>query len=288
MLYTRSYKSSRTKHSTRTANTISFTSKAATAIEVKNHMLHARSYKSSRTKHSTRTANTIRFTSRTTHVIFKLNQTFPKNHNFTQENFKLGMEINVKRCRGGLQQRLDEEQRQRTRSSKLANHLLTQYACGKMSVQEVQALAALAVEDLKEGNSTVVFTDLIQLSKLGSSDQHKQNMSRDMEKYIESINSLPKPTMVDLPNKNGQELTGLMLPHQSFSFLYEKYRTVFNKLFMPCGTQQIQDFWRQCSGAACLQGQPGILIVPKPFRLASTGTKYQLLDGVSAGSRWLS
>ena len=86
------------------------------------------------------------------------------------------MEINVKRRRGGLQQRLDEEQRQRTRSSKLANHLLTQYAWGKMSVQEVQALAALAVEDLKEGNSTVVFTDLIQLSKLGSSGQHKQKI----------------------------------------------------------------------------------------------------------------
>jgi len=81
-------------------------------------------------------------------------------------------------------------------------------------------------------------------------------MSRDIEKYIESINYLPKPTMVDLPTKKQNELTGVMLPHQIFSFLYEKYPTVFKKLFMPGGTQQIRDFWKQCSGAACLQGQP--------------------------------
>ena len=184
------------------------------------------------------------------------NQAFHKNHNVTQENFKLSMEINAKRRRGGLQQRLDEEQRQRTRSSKLANHLLTQYAWGIMSVQEVQAFAALAVQDLTEGNCTVIFTDLVQLSKLGSSGTNKQNMSRDIQKYIESINYLPKPTMVDLPTKKENELTGVMLPHQIFSFLYEKYPTVFKKLFMPGGTQQIQDFWKQCSGAACLQGQP--------------------------------
>lgn len=166
------------------------------------------------------------------------------------------MEINAKRRRGGLQQRLDEEQRQHTRSSKLANHLLTQYAWGLMSVQEVQAFAALGLQDLTEGNCTVIFPDLVQLSKLGSSGTNKQNMSRDIEKYIESINYLPKPTMVDLPTKKQNELTGVMLPHQIFSFLYEKYPTVFKKLFIPGGTEQIRDFWKQCSGAACLQGQP--------------------------------
>ena len=166
------------------------------------------------------------------------------------------MEINAKRRRGGLQQRLNEEQRSRTRSSKVADHLLTQYAWGKMSVQEVQHFATLALQDLTEGNSTVIFPDLIQLSKLGSSGQHKNNMSRDMQNYIESMNDLPKATMVDLPTKNGNELTGVMLPHEIFSYVYEKFPTVFKKLFMPGGTQQIQDFWRQCSGAVCLQGQP--------------------------------
>ena len=156
--------------------------------------------------------------------------------NITQKP-QLGMEVNVKRRRGGLQQRLDEEQRSCTRSSKLANHLLNQYAWGKISVQEVQKFAMLALQDLTEvteGSSTVIFPDLIRLSKLGSSGQHRNNMSRDIENYIESMNDLPKATMVDLPTKKGNELTGIMLPHEIFSYLYEKYPKAFYKLFMPC------------------------------------------------------
>ena len=164
----------------------------------------------------------------------------------------------MKKRRGGLQQRLLEDERERTKSSKVAHHLLTQYAWGHMSVYQVQQMAHLILQDLEEGGCTMKFPELIHLAKLGDSGQLRNNMSRDIDRYLDSLIEVPAPTMVDLPTKKGSELTGLMLPHQLFAYLFEAYPKVFRKLFMPGGQEQIREFWNQCRGAKCLQGQPAL------------------------------
>ena len=168
------------------------------------------------------------------------------------------MDAGDKKRPGGIRQRLESEHLERTRASSLANYLLGQYAWGTMSVQQVQDIASLAMEDLQQTESLVRFPDFEQLSKLGSSGMHVNNMSRDIGRYIDSIGNLPPTSAVEIPTKQGDAKTGIMLPHEIFSFLFENYPTAFKKLFMPGGENDCENFWRQCSGASTLHGQPAL------------------------------
>ena len=79
-----------------------------------------------------------------------------------------------KRRKGGLQQRLEEARVESERSSVVAEYLLQQYAWGLMSVQQVQQIAALVLQDmdLLKVSTDVVFPQLEALRKLGSSGIH--------------------------------------------------------------------------------------------------------------------
>eukprot|EP00435_Cladocopium_sp_Y103_P046777 s1128_g13.t1 len=168
------------------------------------------------------------------------------------------MDVREKKRPGGIRQRLEGELLERTKPSALANYLLSQYAWGNMSVQQVQQIAGLAMEDLQQTETLVTFPDLEKLSKLGSSGVHVNNMYRDIARYIDSIGNLPPTTAVEIPTKHGDEKTGLMLPHEIFSFLFHNYPNAFKKLFMPGGQTEVEKFWRQCSGASSLKNQPAL------------------------------
>lgn len=142
-----------------------------------------------------------------------------------------------------------------------------------------------AMEDLQQTESLVKFPDLKKISTLGTGGVHVNNMSRDISKYIDSIGSLPPTSAVEIPTNQGDAKTGILLPHEIFSFLFENYPNAFNKLFMPGGETECEKGWRQCSGASCLHGQPALRkLETKKAVQASTGTRWSWQSVVQNGS----
>lgn len=128
------------------------------------------------------------------------------------------MDAQDKKRPGGIRQRLESELLERTRTSSLSNYLLGKYAWDTMSVQQVQQIASLAMEDLQQTESLAKFPDLEKLSTLGTGGVHVNNMSRDIGKYIDSIGSLPPTSAVEIPTNQGDAKTGIMSPHEILVF----------------------------------------------------------------------
>ena len=120
------------------------------------------------------------------------------------------------------------------RTSVVAESLLQQYAWGLMSVQQVQQIAALVLQDmdLLKVSTDVVFPQLEALRKLGSSGIHMNNMSRDIDKYVMTMQQLPPSTDFTIPTTRGEEKSQALLPHELFSYLYENHRAAFNKMLI--------------------------------------------------------
>ena len=112
-----------------------------------------------------------------------------------------------KKRKGGLQQRLEEARVESERSSVVAEYLLQQYVWGLMSVQQVQQIAALVLQDmdLLKVSTDVVFPQLEALRKLGSPGIHMNNMSRDIDKYVMTMQQLPPSTDFTIPTTRGEE-----------------------------------------------------------------------------------
>ena len=75
----------------------------------------------------------------------------------------------AKKRKGGLWQRLAAARSECERTSAIATYLLKQYSWGKMSVQQVQEVASLVLQDMKEFQSDIVFPELVSLAGFGSS-----------------------------------------------------------------------------------------------------------------------
>lgn len=164
----------------------------------------------------------------------------------------------LKKRRGGVLQRLQADAKESQTTSSLATYLLTEYAWGHMSVQQVQEIASLAISDFERASDGLSFPDLLAMSKFGSSGAQKANMSRDMSKYIASVSNLPPASMIDLPTKHHMDKVAMIMPHELFAELYENHRQAFFKTMMPQGSHQPKAFWDQCAGMQCLQGQPAL------------------------------
>jgi hypothetical protein len=53
-------------------------------------------------------------------------------------------------ARGGIHQRLATARLQEESSSAVAEYLLNEFACGRMSPQQMQSIAALAMQDVEK------------------------------------------------------------------------------------------------------------------------------------------
>ena len=192
----------------------------------------------------------------------------------------------AKKRKGGLRQRIAEERSERQRTSAIATYLLKQYSWGKMSVQQVQEVASLVLQDMNEFQSDIIFPQLVSLARFGSSGQHPNNMSRDMTRFIEAIPKLPPSSEIPMPTQKGEERTGLLLPHEIFSHMYENNRSAFNKLFIPDGPSSLKKFWNQCRGAACLQNQP-VLVNLNPSKCIPIGIHGDEVPIAGRGKCWV-
>ena len=68
--------------------------------------------------------------------------------------------------------------------SRLADHLVIQWAWGKYSPQEIQLLAHLATRDMEALGLSEIPTSLTSLAALGSHGRHANNCHRDLIHYM--------------------------------------------------------------------------------------------------------
>ena len=112
----------------------------------------------------------------------------------------------LKKRRGGVQQRLQASALENAPStSKLATHLLEEFALGKKSPQECQRLASLAVKDMTDAGVLLekIPVDLRKLSKLGSGGRHLNNCYRDIMRMTCKHSVHPHALFNEHPNQAG-------------------------------------------------------------------------------------
>ena len=100
--------------------------------------------------------------------------------------------------RGGARQRLQRGEAPGV-ESKLAAHLLRQWAWGFMSPQQVQYIAMLAKQDIEAAGGRKV-PALDTLAALGSGGTQSNNMHRDLRNNLPTI-LLPSPSLISVPVK---------------------------------------------------------------------------------------
>lgn len=161
--------------------------------------------------------------------------------------------------RGGLRQRLAAEDAAHEHESVLARYLHQEFAWGRMSPQQVQKIAAAAMDDVtKAREQRAFFRDLDFLSKIGNEGRHANNMHRDIMRKITSTVGLPPATTVHIPSKRGDSDAALALPHEMFAHLYQHHPDKFEKQFFPRGEDDVKSFWDQCKNAPNLKDSTAI------------------------------
>ena len=147
--------------------------------------------------------------------------------------------------------------------SALATFLLEQWAWGHISAQLVQQMASKAIEDMQQD----VPGQLQRLGKLGGGYSNK--MSADM--MASNKSSLCKPFLLHLPYKKKKApLQKMLLPHELFASIYEKYPDTFqNVLVGP--PESLATFWSTNISHPAMQGHPCLGDMSKKVPLAMHG-----------------
>lgn len=157
--------------------------------------------------------------------------------------------------RGGIQQRLQAEARELEAPSSLAQYLLVEFAWGRMSPQQVQTIAAHAVDDMQKVAEGKNLQELKKLSKIATGGHHEGNAYRDLMVIVNRTSNLPPASKIDLPTKRGESTSSLLLPHEVFPYLYHYDYEMFQKQFFPKGTSELERFWDQCKEHPNLRNQ---------------------------------
>ena len=86
--------------------------------------------------------------------------------------------------------------------SKLARYLKAQWSWGHLSPQDLQRIAAFAVDDMRHmTGDAVIPPELMQLARMGSHGVHPNNMHRDLLHLMKDESLLPEPLMTRFPMK---------------------------------------------------------------------------------------
>ena len=167
-----------------------------------------------------------------------------------------------KKRKGGNQQRLAAAQAALDASSSnvptdqtpslLEDHLVSQWAWGKYSPQEIQLLANLAKRDMEAMGVSKVQSSLASLASMGSSGKHANNCHRDLMKLVNDKSWLPQPLQVVMPFKPADFVQSVMLPHLVFHALYTHYPAFWAACFLPLGVKGLVAFWNLMASHPCM------------------------------------
>lgn len=154
----------------------------------------------------------------------------------------------VKRLKHGINIRSLEHAISVTLQSKLADHLLKDFAWGFQSAPQVQHSAELAQLDLEAaGVPRTTFPNLEELAKAGSHGRHVNNIHRDIMSTASKQCTLTAFS-TKLPFKGGAlATTEILLPHEQFADLYHNHPASFAKRMVP-DANALPTFWEAIKG----------------------------------------
>ena len=163
------------------------------------------------------------------------------------EDSDFELERDLKRRKGGLQQRLQAEKGRaaasKPKDSALAAHLEVAWAWGSMSPQQVQQIAALAAQDMVKIGCSDVPERLSRLAAIGSHGSHSNNCHRDLMALLAPKAKMPKVFQESIPFQAGHAIQSIMLPHEMFAALYNQHGTYWKRHFLPGGEGELVAFW---------------------------------------------
>lgn len=135
-------------------------------------------------------------------------------------------------ARGGIHQRLAAAALQEESNSAVAEYLLNEFAWGRMSPQQMQSIAALAMQDVEKAVEGKLLRDLKFLPKIGNEGRYPNNMYRDLMRMVDSRYNLCPMTTLEIPSKMGETMANLLMPHELFLHsCMQNTLTNFTKLF---------------------------------------------------------
>lgn len=159
------------------------------------------------------------------------------------------------------------------KQSSLLEHLLTQFAWGHMTPQQVQQTANLTVQDFNTlctqlGKTSLDLGDLQKVAKAGTSGRFSNNVHRDIMKIInEKIHMPPLYTFnMEIKGLVPAMQADMMLPHELFAYMYTHYPEAFANTFLGDrhvglgaeGNSKCKQFWdsvqkHPCFDKSCLE-----------------------------------
>ena len=161
---------------------------------------------------------------------------------------------------GGQRQRLRAMLRgeQLNCKSALCNWLLSMFAWGHFSVQRVQNISSLLMTDLKNAETNdSIWTDLEELSKLGTSGLYANKMHAELMGKCNHLPNLPEPYAFDVQFQPplAVQKQEMLAPHECFAALYHRYPSTWKKTMVP-DESHAQRFWNATENHPCLVESP--------------------------------
>jgi hypothetical protein len=149
-------------------------------------------------------------------------------------------------------------------NSALAKHLLSEFAWGILSAQQIQKIAALALEDCRARR----VRELDRLAAAGGGGTHPGNVYRDIMIAASRDSALAQPFKVTLGTDGPEEGQSMLLPHVLFADIWAQYPETFQKCINP-GDAHVLAFWQTAKrlpqyedGAGGLEGVDLRTVVP--------------------------
>ena len=156
-----------------------------------------------------------------------------------------------------------------TKSSVLVTWLEEQWAWGFMSAQCIQKIASLALQDMVACGVAEIPPALQKLASIGTFGQHSENCHRDLMNVVSRKTRVCVPLQVNITLKYGLYLQSIMLPHELFHCMWERYNAYFLQTLTPAGEPGMRFFWDKFqnrppqglvrSGQKCSSVSPGAI-----------------------------
>ena len=140
------------------------------------------------------------------------------------------------------------------RHSFLAEHLMREWAWGRLSAPKVQQIAFNAEQD------GLNHPKVARLAALGSSGTHPRNMYQQMVALCDA-SMLPDGFVFTVPWKDGcprgyvTMAQTMLLPHELFACMYKHYPKAWKKRMVP-DNGELRQFWEEMAEHPNMQGHP--------------------------------
>ena len=159
----------------------------------------------------------------------------------------------AKKPRGQKQRLASASTAASTKSSVLVTWLEEQWAWGSMSAQCIQKIAHLALQDMVACGVEEIPPTLQKLASIGTFGHHSANCHRDLMNVVSRKTKVCAPLQVNITLKGGLYLQSIMLPHELFHCMWERYNAYFLQTLTPAGEAGMRFFWDKFQNHPCME-----------------------------------